>query len=66
MAQSKVDPLFFYKVNNGEVIGAIITYTGDFLHCGSALFDTIVINLCWNVLFLESKKLTSFVTLVWH
>ena len=41
--QSKVDPLLFYKVNNGEVIGAIITHIDDFMHCGSALFHNIVI-----------------------
>ena len=50
LVQSKVDPLLFYKGNNGEVIGAIITH--------------IDVNLCWNVLSLENKKLTSFVTLV--
>lgn len=43
MLQSKVDPSLFYKVNNGEVIGAIITHIDDFMHCGSTLFDSIVI-----------------------
>ena len=43
LVQSKVDPSLFYKVNNGEVIGAIVTHIDDFMHCGSALFDNIVI-----------------------
>ena len=43
LVQSKVDPSLFYKVNNGEVIGAIVTHINDFIHCGSALFDNIVI-----------------------
>ena len=65
LVQSKADPSLFYKVNNGEIIGAIITHIDDFMHCGGALFNNIVIkHICWNVLFLESKKLTSFVALV--
>ena len=43
LVQSKVDPSLFYKVNNGELISASITHIDDFMHCGSALFDNIVI-----------------------
>ena len=43
LVESKVDPLLFYKVNNGEVISAIVTHIDDFMHCGSALFDNMVI-----------------------
>ena len=43
MKQSKVDPALFYKVNDGEVIGALITHIDDFMHCGNKLFDETVI-----------------------
>ena len=43
MKQSKVDPALFYKVNDGEVIGALITHIDDFMHCGNKLFDDTVI-----------------------
>ena len=43
LVYSKVDPLPFYEVNNGEVIGAIITHIDDLMHCGCALFDNIAI-----------------------
>ena len=43
MKQSKVDPALFYKVNDGEVIGALITHIDDFMHCGNKLFDDIII-----------------------
>ena len=34
MTQSKADSSLFYKVENGEVIGALITHIDDFMHCG--------------------------------
>ena len=40
--QSKIDPSLFFKVENGEVIGALITHIDDFMHCGNKLFDDTV------------------------
>lgn len=42
MRQSKVDSSLFYKVENGEVIGALITHIDDFMHCGNESFDETV------------------------
>ena len=42
MTQSKVDSSLFYKVENGEVIGALITHIDDFMHCGNESFDETV------------------------
>ena len=39
MKRSKVDPALFFKINDGEVIGALITHIDDFMHCGNKLFD---------------------------
>ena len=42
MTQSKVDSSLFYKVENGEVIGALITHIDDFMHCRNESFDETV------------------------
>ena len=42
MTQSKVDSSLFYKVQNGEVIGALITPIDDFMHCGNESFHETV------------------------
>ena len=65
LVKSKVNPSLFCKVNNGEVIGAIITHVDDFINCGSSLFDSIVIKHLLERFIPGSKKLTSlsFVTL---
>ena len=42
MTRSKVDSSLFYKVENGEVIGALITQFDDFMHCGNESFDETV------------------------
>ena len=43
MTRSKVDPALFFKINDGEVIGALITHIDDFMHCGNKSFDDTVI-----------------------
>ena len=43
MKRSKVDPALFYKINDGDVIGALITHIDDFMHCRNKLFDETVI-----------------------
>ena len=45
MTQSKVDLSLYYKVENGEVIGALITHIDDFMHCGNESFDETVMKL---------------------
>ena len=60
LVQSKVDPSLFYKVNNGEVIGAIITHIDDFMHCGSALFDNIVIKPLLECFILGKQETNKF------
>ena len=43
MKKSKVDPALFYRIKDGEVVGALITHIDDFMHCGNKWFDDNVI-----------------------